>query len=753
MNDNMVGTIASSINQFADETAVTLSSVKRIAQQVDSTVQQAKQQSIAVELAVILAISDPDQWTLEYSQRLESLGGWIHQVRDYLQAPGEASTVESMAALLLAEPCPMDALTVQSAVTKLLAPELIADMTMADAAAPQEPFDSDFSLATTDVDAAQLAAFLADAPLQNAQLEMAMLNAASSKLPNADLVRDVMNALFCLQQMVGYLQGTDDAPTETEAIALRLLSWIHWLEAQSEAFGVTPVPEFKAVPVAANSPSLVLLSQPALVNQGLQIGSDHLDKLIRRSGQVLMHNERAAQHSGDTEVWLKEVDRTNQLLIQGCLELELLAGRQQLASANNIEGSEDFDPLELERFNAIQTMARALDEKARDNTLLMDRIRSIAKQTANPLREDRYELVSQRQDLMALRTAEVRTIASRLKRNVHQTGLSAARSVSLEITGEDVRMDQEVLRRLAEPLLHLLRNAVDQGIEPANERRVADKADIGSIRVDFARDGQNISIRIIDDGRGLDLKAISRKAISLGLLAADATPSEAQLHRLILQHGFSTRDTITETPGRDMGLDIVNDRILQLGGQINIESVSGFGCQFTLLLPAVTGARHALLVRCGDTAHALPSQNVHTIIPAGAAEMQAGAKGLELQYAGQKLKLQALSNWLHLSRLNGSAFQAYAKRCSIIVLKGMPEDTALLVDAALHFHELMVQEVGQLVRSLGSLQGAAVLADESPVFLLDLPALARTADQPVHIRTVAVAVSKAPPCILVVDDS
>ncbi len=752
----------------------------------------------------VLAISDPDQCTPEYARRLETLGGWINQARDYLQAPGDASTVASMAALLLEEPGAIDSPTVQSAVSKLLTPTLTSDSNPTHAGGSHHPFDADFSLSTANIDPNQLAAFLAEAPYQNAQLEAAvvawsqgtasqamvqdaqrsvhtlkgsgyilglqgigklahcledileivMLGASSAQAPNTSLVSDVMDAVFCLQQMVGYLQGTDETPVGAEGITRRLLGWIHWVETQTEASPIMPAPDTKFDAVAAENlpPAPSAKSTPG--KQGLLIGSDQLDKLLRRSGQFVIHNDRTTQLARETEAWLKEIEKTNQLLIQGCQQLKLLAGSQQLESSVRVDGSEDFDPLELERFNAVQNMVHALDEKVHDNTLLLNRARSVVDQSANLLREDRYALVSQRQKLIALRTAEVSTIVSRLKRTVHQTAIAADRRVSLEITGEDVRMDQDALQRLAEPLLHLLRNAVDHGIEPTDERRLADKPETGSIQVNFARDGQNVSIRIIDDGRGLDLEAISRKAVSLGMLAADAMPTEAQLLRLILQPGFSTRDTVTATSGRGMGLDIVNDRILQLSGQINVRSVAGLGCEITLLLPAVSGARHALLIRCSGNVYALPSQNIQTILPAGAAELTPFAQGLELQHEGQSFKLQALSDWLNLHKSDALELRTYAQHSTIIVLRGVGESTALLVDAALNFYELMVQEVGQLVRCLGGLQGAAVMADGSSVLLLDLPALARTASEPGRLRPAGVAaIVKPPPCVLVVEDS
>jgi chemosensory pili system protein ChpA (sensor histidine kinase/response regulator) len=408
----------------------------------------------------------------------------------------------------------------------------------------------------------------------------------------------------------------------------------------------------------------------------------------------------------------------------------------------------------MERFNAIQSMARTLEEKAHDNMLLLDRARGIAAQSAHLLREEHYALAEQRQDLMVLRSVEVRTIVSRLKRTVHQTAIFTGRKVSLEVSGEDVRIDAGVLHRLVEPLLHLLRNAVDHGIETADERRVADKPETGAIRVDFARDGQNIVIRIIDDGRGLDLRAIARKAIAAGLIAADASLSDTHLQRLVLLPGFSTRDAIDETSGRGIGLDIVNDRILQLSGQLEIDSVEGFGCHFTLRLPALSGARHALLVSCNELTYALPSQNVQLVIPPGIATFTSSEDRLAVTRDGQNFRAHSLSQWLDLEAVDTALPPTDAARCATVILRGMDENIALIVDSAQDFRELMVQGVGRVTHSLGGLQGVAVMPDGSPVFVLDLPALARAAGQPdtQRLRSRPGIVQRSP-SILVVDDS
>lgn len=752
----------------------------------------------------VLAASDTAPGNATQTDRVVALGVWMDQTRDYLLAPGHVPTVEAMAALLLAEPGGIDAHTVQSAVDHLLVPELPGDTAATDSVHPVQEDDGNFSLAITDVEADQLAAFLAEAPRQNGlleaavvawsegiaspamvqdalraahtlkgsgyilglngigklahrledMLEMALSDAARSRAPDALLVQDVMESVFCLQQMVGFLQGAEDAPDNAAVIAQRLMDWTHWLADQSGTGQPAPAPDFTSTRLTTTTGAAAPVPSPAPVLASLQIGSTQLDRLLRSSGQFVMKNERASQLISDTDTWLAEIENTNRLLIQGFQELESLMGLQRFQLPAEPTATEGFDALELERFNTIQTMARSLDEKVHDNMALLGRVRGMADQSANLLREERYALIGQRNDLLALRTTEVRTIASRLKRTVHQTAIAAGRKVSLEVSGEDVRMDVDVLQRLVEPLLHLLRNAVDHGIEPAAERTIADKPEAGAIRVDFSRDSQHVAIRIMDDGRGLDLSAIARKAVALGLLAADATPTEAQLQRLILEPGFSTRDTVTATSGRGIGLDIVNDRILQLSGQIEIDSVEGFGCHITLLLPAVSGARHALLVRCGGHAYALPSQNVQTIVPAGAAALTRTAKGLEMQFDESTFRVQSLYEWLHLPEPDGRAMHDYAAQCVTIVLRGVGDHTALLVDSALDFRELMVQDVGRLTRSLGGIQGASLLADGSPIYLLDLPALARTAGQQRRVRMpVLTAAMHRAPVILVVDDS
>jgi chemosensory pili system protein ChpA (sensor histidine kinase/response regulator) len=286
-------------------------------------------------------------------------------------------------------------------------------------------------------------------------------------------------------------------------------------------------------------------------------------------------------------------------------------------------------------------------------------------------------------------------------------------------------VDADVLSRLAEPLLHLLRNAVDHGIELPQDRLAANKMEQGSIYLDFQRDGEEMALRVSDDGRGLDLAAIEAKALSFGLISSAGSLSETELQRLILQPGFSTRDAVTETSGRGVGMDIVNDRITSLKGRLEIDTTYGLGSTFTVHVPVSSGVAHALVVECKGEAVALPLEQISSIVAAGLAEFSVTDTGVQLEYAGQNYPAFALAQWLDLDDVSPADILQNAQSWIIVLAKGLSGSVALLVDAVLESRELILQDVGLLTRRVRGIVGGAFRADGRPLFLLSVSELQR----------------------------
>jgi chemotaxis protein histidine kinase CheA len=580
-------------------------------------------------------------------------------------------------------------------------------------------------------------------------LQYAAENLLLGQHPPEALSRDVLQAVHCLQQMVSHLQGNEDAPANAKPVLQNLLDWvklIHSGEIDSFEPGDEPVaeatshmPQLANVDVntdantradlnTQNPAQSTTQNAPAKQQESavLRLGVSQLSRLLRRAGQSIVHTERLSTLLSDTEGWLSAMERSNQVMAARLRELDAMVNSQVVQLRDAQPDDSNFDPLELDRYDALHGLSRFIGEAARDSSAMAQQARESTAQSVAMLRQEGYALKDQHRELLAARMVPVKTLIPRLKRTVAQTAIATLRKVSLQVTGEDMVVDADVLSRLAEPLLHLLRNAVDHGIELPHERLEASKPELGTIYLDFQRDGEEMALRVSDDGRGLDLEAIEAKALNFGLIASAGSLSVTELQRLILQPGFSTRDAVTETSGRGVGMDIVNDRITGLKGRLEIDSSFGLGSTFTVHVPVSSGVAHALVVQCAGEAVALPLEQVDSIVAAGLGEFSASDAGVQLSYAGQTYPAFSLAQWLDLEDVSLADTMQRAASWIVVLTKGAAGPVALLVDAVLESRELILQDVGLLTRRVRGIIGGALRADGRPLFLLSVSELQRT---------------------------
>jgi chemotaxis protein histidine kinase CheA/ActR/RegA family two-component response regulator len=707
------------------------------------------------------------------------LGEWADQVNAYLEHPANAAVVESMASYLSMCPAPLTDEHILDIAGQLLVLPSMADDDSDELALLQLPAsDEDVALPTDDVDPELLYALLADAPQQLDELEQTVTHWSAGTCTEADmqealrsahtlkgsggiiglpgvarlahrledileyafaglqagerpseaLSRDVLQAVHCLQQMVNHLQGNEDAPGHAKSVLQNLLDWVKLIrsgeidnfEADAESFAEMPQPMQAAPSTTQTTPAK---QQESAV---LRLGVSQLSRLLRRAGQSIVHTERLSKLLSDTEDWLTAMERSNQVMAARLRELDAMVNSQvvQLRDAQQVDNT-NFDPLELDRYDALHGLSRFIGEAARDSSAMVQQARESTAQSVAMLRQEGYALTDQHRELLAARMVPVKTIIPRLKRTVAQTAIATQRKVALQITGEDMVVDADVLSRLAEPLLHLLRNAVDHGIELPHDRLAAGKPELGTIYLAFQRDGEEMALRVSDDGRGLDLEAIEAKALSFGLMAAASSLSETELQRLILQPGFSTRDAVTETSGRGVGMDIVNDRITGLKGRLEIDSSVGLGSTFTVHVPVSSGVAHALVVQCAGEAVALPLEQVDSIVAAGLGQFTVNDSSVHIDYAGQTYPAFSLAQWLELDDVSPADIMQRAQSWIVVLAKGATGPVALLVDAVLESRELILQDVGLLTRRVRGIVGGALRADGRPLFLLSVSELQR----------------------------
>ena len=745
------------------------------------------------------------------------LASWLEKASTYLDSPADPLTVSAIAKYLYRCPLKPDTDAVL-ALAALLAVKPSLPRDDPDTTPLELASDDDVSLSTEEVDGDLLQALLVDAPQQLEQLETTLQRWASGLVSDAEMLeaqriahtfkgsgniiglpgigrlahrledileyalestrnheavnpamaRDSLRAVLTLQQMTAYLQGEEAAPQDAKSVLQRLLDWVQWIR-DGQALSANPEPLSGAAAAAVPGVENAIAVQGEPIMQGgggtmgsqdtatLRVGVDRLSRMLRRAGQSIVQAQRMSQLLSNTTDRLDAVVRSQNQLTDRLRELEAMVGSQAVALREQQKEGE-FDPLELDRYDALHVLSRTITEAVQDGQELVQQIQADTGHASTVLRDEGYALIDQHRELLAARLIPTKTMVPRLKRNVSQTASATGKQVVLVVEGDSVTMDADVLSRLTEPLLHLLRNAVDHGIELPDDRLAQGKPAQGTVTVSFRRVGQEVEIVVVDDGRGLDLPAIAEKAVVFGLVTADARLSESELRRLILRPGFSTRDQVTEVSGRGVGMDVVNDRIAALKGRLAIDSTPFAGCRFTLHVPVSSGVAHALIVQCAQEQVALSADQVVVVLSPGQAELvlDQSQSQLMLVYESQHYPAFVLSQWLGFEEAAANIDPLDNAHRLPVLVNGAEGPIALLVDAVLDSRELILQGIGQLTRRIRGVVGGALRADGRPLFLLDVAELERAGRSSVHMvsssalrRRLAVERTR----ILVVDDA
>jgi chemosensory pili system protein ChpA (sensor histidine kinase/response regulator) len=748
----------------------------------------------------LLSQNHADPSRPQYREERAHLVGWINAALLYLERPGDMHAVQAMEYSLSASADAVDEAWLEDAIDRLLEPDLLTEQSDGMADAPEEN-PQDYFLDVDGVEPDQLQVFLFDAPRQVSEIETAVvawgtgvctkpmmqqamraahtlkgsgyilglhgigrlshhledildyaLTGAQETVAPPPAVQDgLIRAVDALQQMLGFVQGVEAPPTDVHLLGQALRAHHAWLAGDQ----ADPLPDLPATPLQPVTVGTVAgPAEPAdaVAQQApLQLDSAHLDLLLRRAGQSVSHNERLLDLARTADEWLQASTQVNQRLLDDFAQLLQLVKTQSFQAQESMRARDNFDPLELDRYDAIHNTVLAMEEKSRDQQQFLAKNSAASKKVAHDLQESRSVLTEQRQDLLSVRALKVKSVAARLRRTVTQTADSTAKKVVFALHGEEVRMDGVVLQKLMEALLHVLRNAVDHGIEAPADRLVAGKSEAGLVDLTFSRDADRVMVHVRDDGRGMDIEKIRQTAVSNGLLHADEAADQDTLLRMVLLPGFSTRDAVTTTSGRGVGLDVVQQRLSQLQGDLQIRSTAGYGCEFQISVQANSGGIHALVLSSGGILFALGSDQIEGIVPPSEARFSAMADGQPcVAYQGSEVPAFLLADWLALDTLIPRERQVPV----ILRLQGKP--LALLVDAVLDSRELILQGVGRLTRGLGGLASAALAPDGRAIYLLDLAALQRRHMQSPY-RQIAGSVLQrariAPTRLLVVDDA
>jgi two-component system chemotaxis sensor kinase CheA len=350
-----------------------------------------------------------------------------------------------------------------------------------------------------------------------------------------------------------------------------------------------------------------------------------------------------------------------------------------------------------------------------------------------------------REDLRALRMVPAALMLEPVKRVVRDVAGRLGKAVEVEVAGGDVKLDRRIVDELRDPLLHLVRNAADHGVEGPAARRAAGKPEVGRLVVRVEPRGSRVGLVVEDDGRGLDLAAIKASAVRKGLLTADAAGrlADADAARLIFLPGFSTAAAVTEISGRGVGLDVVQSTVVRLGGAVDVSSVPGRSTRFDLELPLTLAATAAILFRVGRDLAALSADAVERVLLLGPGDVGTVAGRATVEVGGVQVPFAWLSQLLGLApgRLAPKAQPA-------LVLALGTQRAVVAVDEVLGQQEVVVGALGARAARATHLAGASVLDDGRVVGVLNAAELVRRV-QPAALRAQATPSAR----VVVADDS
>lgn len=354
--------------------------------------------------------------------------------------------------------------------------------------------------------------------------------------------------------------------------------------------------------------------------------------------------------------------------------------------------------------------------------------KSEASEFAAPVEELERLVAELRDNVLGIRMMPIGATFSRFKRLVHDLSKELGKDIDLALEGEETELDKTVLDQLGDPLVHLIRNSIDHGIELPEERQRAGKSVRGTVRLSAAHVGSNVIITITDDGRGLDPEAIRAKAVEKGLIAPDARLSDRDIHELIFRPGFSTAKEVTNISGRGVGMDVVKRQFETLRGQIALSSEPGKGTRLTLTLPLTLAIIDGLLVEIGRDQFIVPMSVVTENVELRRAE--------RLRYNGRNAvavrgELVPFVRLREAFSINGSEPDLE----KIVIARHGEDRIGLVVDRVLGSHQTVIQPLGRFYRDIELLSGATIMGDGRVVLILDLGGLVRLAEKHRHSGT------------------
>ncbi|MBI5926899.1 MAG: Hpt domain-containing protein [Aquabacterium sp.] len=446
-----------------------------------------------------------------------------------------------------------------------------------------------------------------------------------------------------------------------------------------------------------------------------------LDRLVNHAGEVSITRTRLQSQVGQIRGSLTDLTDNLERLRQQLRDIELqaetqLSTRMEAARAQ----SQNFDPLEFDRYTRFQELTRMMAESVNDVATVQRTLQRNLETAEDQLAAQARLTRDLQDDLLRTRMVEFDGLSDRLYRVVRQAAKETGKQVRLDIVGGSTEIDRGVLERMTGSFEHLLRNCITHGIEDAAARTAAGKDAAGQVIVALRHEGNEVAIEFRDDGAGLNLERIRKRAVAMGLLLPDDTPSEAELSQLIFTSGFSTAESVTELAGRGIGMDVVRSEVNAMGGRIETATTAGKGTSFTLILPLTTAVTKVVMLRCGAINIAVPTHLIEMVRRARPQEVELAYKQGSYGFADLVLPFYWLGSLLDFSPRGMEG----GRSLPIVIVRSAQQRIALHVDEVLGNQEVVVKNLGPQLARLPGLAGMTLLASGAVSLIYNPVALA-----------------------------
>lgn len=578
----------------------------------------------------------------------------------------------------------------------------------------------------------------------------------------------------CLEAMIENLQESKTLPKSYTNLISEIDQWVQKVDAASsgeiaDAEDDTVLNKARASP-AVNLPDFIRQSgmqddqgeaaDEEQANQTRPKGGTYLSvpvesvqALLNLAGELITSTSQITEHAKQALDYAKQI-RQQEVHVREMLDelSETIDQQHELRKEADIKFGNKFEKLELEVYNDLHSIYGLLNESVADSHALTENVYQQIQQLSEQVYQQQRMQRRLSDTVLRTRLVPVNSLVARLERTVRETCRSTGKKASITISGDNQQVDTDILRGLTPALLHLLRNAVDHGIELPEERIALGKPEEGKIELSFVQKGNAIHLYLKDDGKGLDVNALRTRAIEQSIITQDQVLSEEDTLRLIFKAGFTTQDEVTEISGRGVGMDVVRNAVENLQGSVRLDSILGEGMRIQIQVPLTLIATNAILVRAAGNLVAIPGNTVQRLIYTTDTEII--KKQGQLYVLDEEEQIEVVQ----LAHLLGWQIQS----------SGQKGHTFLLVDSDDGRYAIQVEELLQprdiVVKSLTSwfdislgMSGACILANGAIAPVLDPLRLLRNFEPAVvqldNARVTTLKRKADRSVILIVDDS